>query len=95
MNISRFDFELFKERLGFFAHHYSDEINTVLKWFATALTILGAVAVIYKHDPHSIYLLNGACVVWIAWGYRIKEWSILTVNIAMLAIYTWGMYIRL
>lgn len=69
--------------------------NALLKWLATLLTIVGAITVIYRVDPHSIYVLNSACVVWILWGWRIREWSIVVVNIAMLMIYSWGVYIRL
>lgn len=70
-------------------------MNSVLKWFATAITIGGAIAVVYGLDPLNIYLLNGASLVWILWGLRIREWSIVVVNVSLLAIYAWGLIIRL
>ena len=95
MNEQRFDFDLFKERVKYFNHFYNDEINSVLKWLATVLTIMGAITVSYHIDPLNIYLLNIACVLWIVWALRIREWSIVVVNGAMLAIYAWGLFIRL
>jgi hypothetical protein len=70
-------------------------INTCLKWLATAVTIAGALAVSFHWDPLNIYLLNLACVVWIAWGWRIREWSIVTVNVSLLAIYLHGLGMRI
>jgi hypothetical protein len=70
-------------------------IDTVLKWLATVVTIAGALTVSHNIDPLNIYLLNLACVVWIAWGWRIREWSIVTVNVSLLLIYAWGLVLRL
>jgi hypothetical protein len=70
-------------------------INTILKWLATVLTIAGALAVSYNIDPLNIYLLNIACVLWIVWALRIREWSIFTVNAVMLVIYGHGLFMRL
>jgi hypothetical protein len=70
-------------------------INSILKWVATIITICGALAVVYGVDPLNIYLLNGASLVWILWALRIREWSIVVVNTAMLGIYAWGLIIRL
>ena len=70
-------------------------MNSILKWIATAITIGGALTVVYGIDPLNIYLLNGASLLWIMWGLRIREWSIVVVNTAMLVIYAWGLFIRL
>jgi hypothetical protein len=70
-------------------------MNSILKWIATTITICGALTVVYGIDPLNIYFLNGACLVWILWGWRIREWSIVVVNTAMLVIYAWGLFIRL
>jgi hypothetical protein len=77
------------------ADQYKDQINWVLKWAATVVTIAGALAVSYHIDPLNIYLLNIACVLWIVWALRIREWSIFTVNAVMLAIYGHGLFMRL
>jgi hypothetical protein len=70
-------------------------INTVLKWTATVVTILGALAVTWSLDPLNIYLLNLASVLWIVWGLRIREWSIVVVNASLMAIYIYGLIIRM
>jgi hypothetical protein len=70
-------------------------INSILKWSATLLTILGALAITYGLDPLNIYLLNLASILWIIWALRIGERSIIVVNAAMLVIYGYGLIIRL
>jgi hypothetical protein len=72
-----------------------DHLNTFLKWSATILTILGALAITHKLDPLNIYLLNVGSVLWIMWSFRIREYAILIVNIAMMLIYAHGLIIRL
>ena len=71
------------------------KINNFLKWIATILTILGALAISYKLDPLNIYLLNVGSVFWIIWSLRIREYSILAVNVVMMIIYAHGLIIRL
>ena len=70
-------------------------MNSILKWSATVLTILGALAITYGLDPLNIYLLNVASILWIIWALRIGERSIIVVNAAMLVIYGYGLIIRL
>ena len=70
-------------------------LNNFLKWTATILTILGALAISYKIDPLNIYLLNAGSVFWIIWSLRIREYSILIVNLVMMLIYAHGLIIRL
>ncbi len=72
-----------------------DRLNSFLKWSATILTILGALAITHKLDPLNIYLLNIGSVLWIMWAFRIREYAILAVNIAMMLIYAHGLIIRL
>jgi hypothetical protein len=71
------------------------KLNNFLKWTATILTILGALAISYKIDPLNIYLLNVGSVFWIIWSLRIREYSILAVNVVMMIIYAHGLIIRL
>jgi hypothetical protein len=71
------------------------KINSLLKWTATVLTILGALAISYKLDPLNIYLLNAGSVFWIIWSLRIREYSILAVNVVMMMIYAHGLVLRL
>lgn len=70
-------------------------LNFFLKWLATILTIASAITISFHIDPLNIYLLKVACIVWIIWGYRIREWSIVVVNSAMLVIYGHGLVMRL
>lgn len=70
-------------------------MNSILKWLATLLTILGALAITHGLDPLNIYLLNVASILWIIWALRIGERSIIVVNAAMLVIYGYGLIIRL
>ena len=71
------------------------KLNNFLKWTATILTILGALAISYKIDPLNLYLLNAGSVFWIIWSLRIREYSILLVNLVMMLIYAHGLIIRL
>lgn len=71
------------------------KLNNFLKWTATILTILGALAISYKLDPLNLYLLNAGSVFWIIWSLRIREYSILAVNVVMMIIYAHGLIIRL
>jgi hypothetical protein len=71
------------------------KLNNFLKWTATILTILGALAISHKIDPLNLYLLNAGSVFWIIWSLRIREYSILIVNLVMMLIYAHGLIIRL
>lgn len=69
--------------------------NTWLKWTATVLTIVGAVAVTLDVSWWDVTVLTVASVVWIAWSLRIREWSLVTVNVFMITIYGYGIIDRL
>ena len=70
-------------------------INSALKWTATLFTIVGALAVTHNWDPLNMYVLNIASVLWVWWALRIRELSIVIVNVSMLAIYAYGLLIRM
>ena len=65
-------------------------LNNVLKWSATIITLIGAVLTAANLYPHNIYAFNIGCILWIAWGYRIRENCIILVNSVLLAIYLVG-----
>ena len=69
-------------------------INKILKWTALVLTLTGAICTSMKLDPANIYLLNLGSVVYLIWSYRIREWSLVIVNIGLLAIYLPGAVLR-
>lgn len=71
------------------------DVNSAIKWVATIFTVVGAVAVTLKIDPLNIILFNIGSALWIIWALRIREYSILVVNIAMMLIYALGAVLRL
>lgn len=70
-------------------------LNSVIKWTATVITVLGALAVANSWDPLNIYLFNIGSILWVWWAVRIKEPSIIVVNLAMLAVYVYGFIVRM
>lgn len=69
-------------------------INTVLKWVACAVTLVGALCTSLQIDPLNIWLLNGGAVLYLIWSLRIREWSLVTINFGLLAIYILGIIVR-
>lgn len=70
-------------------------MKNVIKWAATAITLLGAALVTFDIQPWSVYLLNTGAFLFLVWGILIKEKAIIAVNFGLLAIYTLGVIIRL
>jgi hypothetical protein len=70
-------------------------LNSIIKWTATVITIIGALAVANSWDPLNIYLFNIGSILWVWWAVRIKEPSIIVVNVAMLLIYIYAFVIRI
>ena len=69
-------------------------IDNVLKWVACAVTLAGALCTSLQIDPLNIWLLNGGAVLYLIWSWRIREWSLVTINFGLLAIYILGLVIR-
>ena len=67
-------------------------LNSFLKWTATALTVFGAIATSLKIMPLNVILLNTGALLYLIWAYRIKEWSLVAVNGALVAIYAIGIF---
>ena len=65
-------------------------INSILKWAATAITLFGAVLTSLNLFPYNVYAFNVGCIVWIMWGFRIREISIVIVNSGLLLVYLIG-----
>lgn len=70
-------------------------MNAWLKWTATVLTIIGAVAVTLDVSWWDVTVLTVASLFWIVWSFRIREWSLVTVNVFMISIYGYGIIERL
>jgi hypothetical protein len=66
-----------------------------VKWVATVITLLGALATALMYDPLNIYLLNIGAVLFLWWGYLIRDKAMMTVNAGLLATYILGLVIRL
>jgi hypothetical protein len=70
-------------------------LNSTIKWTATVITVLGALAVANSWDPLNIYLFNAGSILWVWWAIRVREPSIIVVNVAMLLVYLYGFIIRI
>jgi hypothetical protein len=71
----------------------TDRINFWLRWIACTIVIAGAVCTSLRLDPYNIWLLNLGAVVYLIWSIRIKESSLITINIALLLIYFIGLWV--
>lgn len=70
-------------------------LNSILKWVATVITLLGSLCVALSIDPLNVILLNIGAAMFIVWGFRIKENAIVVVNTGLLAIYIFGLMLRI
>jgi hypothetical protein len=67
--------------------------NDLIKWVATAVTLVGALSTSLDIHPLNIYILNLGSVIWLIWAIRVKENSLIAVNLGLLAIYAIGLFI--
>ena len=67
--------------------------NFYLKWLACGVTLAGALCTSLRIDPLNIYLLNLGAILYLAWGYRIREWNLVAINTGLLIIYLYGLYL--
>lgn len=68
-------------------------MNNVIKWIATAVTLLGALMTSLQIIPLNIYVLNLASIIWLVWAIRVRENSLIAVNLGLLAIYALGLIV--
>ena len=73
----------------------SEKVNTILEWSATIVTVGAALATALSIDPLNIYLFNIGSVLWLVWAVRIKRASLVVVNVGLLAVYVYGLIVRL
>jgi hypothetical protein len=71
------------------------EIVFYLKWLATFVTILGAIATSVNMYPLGPALLNLGAFIWLIVSIMWKEWSLIVINATLLLIYTIGLVIKL
>ena len=67
--------------------------NFYLKWSACVTMLTGAVLTALNIHPENIYLLNLGALLYLVWGYRIREWNLVVINVACIIIYTVGIYL--
>ena len=66
-----------------------------LKWLATFVTIIGAVATSVNMYPFGPALLNLGALIWLIVSIIWREWSLIVINATLLIIYTIGLIIKL
>jgi hypothetical protein len=66
-----------------------------VKWVATVITLLGAMATALMYDPLNIYLLNLGALLFLWWGFLIRDKAMMTVNAGLLATYVLGLMLRI
>ena len=69
--------------------------TNILKWVATLITLGGALATALMIDPLNIWLLNTGALLFLIWGFLIKEKAMIAVNFGLLAIYVFGLIYRI
>jgi len=71
------------------------DLNKVLEWLATIITLGAALATALSIDPLNIYLFNLGSILWLIWAVRIKKPSLIVVNVGLLSVYIYGALVRL
>jgi hypothetical protein len=62
----------------------------LIKWLATGITLIGALLTSLNYFPYNVYAFNIGCVLWIFWAWKIREMSVVFVNVGLLLIYLIG-----
>ena len=70
------------------------DMNSILKWVATVITLAGSLCVALSIDPLNVILLNLGSFLFLILACRIKDKAMITVNFGLLAIYISGLYLR-
>ena len=71
------------------------DITFYLKWLATLVTIAGAICTSINIYPLGPGLLNVGAFMWLIVAIKWREWSLITINATLLAIYTTGLGAKL
>ena len=66
-------------------------LNSIIKWTATFITILGAVFTSMNIYPANVIAFNVGSVLWLIFAVRIKEKSLIVVNLGLLLVYVFGL----
>lgn len=76
--------------IGKFFHLSQRQVDELLKWTATSITLTGAVLTSLAVDPWNVYLLNIGAFIFLIWAVRIRDGAMIAVNAGLLAIYGMG-----
>lgn len=68
-------------------------MDTMLKWLGMFTVAAGALCTSFRIDPLNIWLLNFGALMYLIWGFRIREWNLVAVNSVLLAIYAVGLFV--
>ena len=83
---------LFESVLQFIMNKITDQtLNNILKWAATAITLIGAVLTSLNIYPLNVIAFNLGSVLWLIFAIRIKEPSLIVVNTGLLLVYVAGL----
>ena len=66
------------------------QVDSLLQWGATVLTLVGAVLTAAAVDPLNVYCLNAGTILWLIWAVRIRSASLIAVNAGLAVIYAGG-----
>ena len=66
------------------------KFNKTLGWVGCFFVCLGAALTTFQIDPLNIYALNLGAIVYAVWGYRVKQWNQLAVNLFLIGVYGFG-----
>ena len=86
---------VFNCNLGYNSCMKNEKVNAILEWSATIVTVGAALATALSIDPLNIYLFNIGSVLWLVWAVRIKRASLMVVNVGLLAVYVYGLIVRI
>jgi hypothetical protein len=71
----------------------TNSVTLAMKWISTAIMLIAAVAIVNDWKPYTIWLLNAGSVSWLITSILWREWSLIVVNAALLAVYGYGLII--
>jgi hypothetical protein len=66
-----------------------------IKWLATFVTIVGAIATSINLYPLGPALLNLGAFIWLIVSIIWREWSLIVINATLLLIYTVGLLVKI
>jgi hypothetical protein len=67
------------------------QVDFLLQWAATILTLLGAVLTSMDLHPYNIWAFNVGTLLWLVWAVRVRSMSLIAVNAGLMTIYFAGL----